>query len=206
MSAMNERLVPNGDAWRRFSRAAGLLLLLLLAFLGLEAALSRPASGPRTAQPMAESPGSRWWRTYFPPVPTAAHTSAVQVELAAANVLPQQSSGSLDGGSLTADAGVFLWGWAIDSRAGVPARGVLLLDNGRPIPLAVCLYRERPDVAAYFRNERLIPSGWNLFLPVAKLEGGEHVFEAFALLTDGKLGPLAGKVSLRIERPRHEGN
>lgn len=203
MSTMSERPAQGGEAWRRFGRPAAVLLLLLAAFLGLEAALSRPAGvRPHAAQPVAEAPpGSRWWRTRFPPVPTAAHTWAAQRDLSLADVLPKQSSGGLDGGTLTADAGVFLWGWAIDSRTGVPARGVLLLDNGRPIQPTVCISKERPDVATYFRNERLIPTGWNLFLPVAKLAEGEHVFEAFAILTDGKLGPLDGKVSLRIASP-----
>jgi hypothetical protein len=106
-----------------------------------------------------------------------------------ADVLPDLDCGSLDGAKLTADGAIFLWGWAYDPRTGAPARRVLLIDNGQPLP-PVQVFRERPDVAAAKGNPRLLPSGWNLRLPANGREGHKHLFRAFAILADGKLGRL----------------
>ena len=111
-------------------------------------------------------------------------------------VRPDLSCGSLDGAKPSPGAGVFVWGWAFDPRNGNPAAAVLLLANGRQVVPPIRVFLQRPDVAAEKGDRRLLPSGWNVWVPDGRLVGGPHDLEAFAVLGDGRLGPLLGKIRL----------
>lgn len=115
-------------------------------------------------------------------------------------VLSGLNCGSLDGAKLTEDGSVFLWGWAYDPRTGTPARAVILLDNERPLLPPIPVSRERPDVVAAKGKELLLTSGWNLRLPASWRMGREHVFHAYAVFGDGKLGPLGRRLTVGAPR------
>src|SRR5262249_17470202 len=104
--------------------------------------------------------------------------------------------GTLDGAKPTAEGGVFLWGWAYDPRVGTPAPAVLLLDNDQPVLPLIQVHLERPDVAAAKGKQLLLRSGWNLQLPASSRRSRVHVFRAYAVFGDGKLGRLGGKLTV----------
>jgi hypothetical protein len=119
------------------------------------------------------------------------------------SVLPGLICGSLDGATPMEDGSVFIWGWAYDPRSGVPASAVVLLDKGQRASPRISVSRERPDVAEVKRNPRLRTSGWNVRLPASPHR--EHVFTAYAVLADGKLGRLGGKLVVSDHAHREAG-
>ena len=129
----------------------------------------------------------------LPPLPESSAAATIP-PFDEASVLPSLSCGSLDGAKRDADGSLFLWGWAYDARRGEPAPEVIVVDRGRRVgsPLPVSL--ERPDVVATKGSSKLLRSGWNLRLPPGSAAAGEPVFEALALLADGKLCRLGGKL------------
>jgi hypothetical protein len=131
-----------------------------------------------------------------PPATAAKDGSPPDVKVESANVIADLACGVLDGGKLQKNGSVFLWGWAYDPRDYTPAVAVILVDNGRQLTPSVRVLLERPDVAAFKKNPQLLVSGWNVSLPASQLPGGQHVFEAFAILTDQKLGRLRGKITI----------
>jgi hypothetical protein len=139
-----------------------------------------------------------WWRTSFPPPAVALAAPLPPVHFDKAKVVPDLFCGSLDGAKLE-DGGVFLFGWAYDPGTGTPASAVIVLDSGRQVSPAVHVFRERPDVTEWMKSRLLGTSGWALWLPPSRLKPGKHVFEAYALFANGKLGRLVGEH--RIESP-----
>jgi hypothetical protein len=172
-----------------FATLAGLLRGIGLALLLL---------GPLLPAGRAAGAPAPWWRRSFPPAAIAIPEPRTPARIDPAQAVPELGCGSLDLATLDGN-GVFLFGWACDFRTGTPAPAVLVLDNGRPVSPPVHVFRERPDVAETMKNRRLSTSGWILWLPLARVSPGPHTFEAFALLSDGKLGRLPG--IRRIERP-----
>lgn len=182
-------------AWGLLIVASAVLLIGALVFRGVLGGRSPADPARRLA---AGEPVNPWWRTRFPPASVSSRYALPDVKFEREEVLPDLFCGNLDGVKQTGDAGVFVWGWAFDPRNQTPAKAVLLLDNGRQIAPPIGVFRERPDVAALKGDPRLLPSGWNVSVPLSKLTGGgPHVFEAFAVFEDHKLGPLGGKVSLQ---------
>jgi hypothetical protein len=173
------------------------LAVLLAGALALHGVLGDRSPAEPARRMAAGEPVNPWWRTRFPPASVNTRNALPDVKFERAKVLSDLSCGSLDGVKETGDGGVFVWGWAFDPRTLTPARAVLLLDNGRQIAPPIGVFRERPDVAALKGDLRLLPSGWNVSVPESSLTGGPHVFEAFAVFEDHKLGPLGGKISLQ---------
>lgn len=122
-----------------------------------------------------------------PQIPLQVELSA-QAELLQADVLPGVDYGSLDGAKLTDDGSVIVWGWAYDPRSDTPADAVILFDNGQPVLPPIKVSKERPDVAEVKGNPRLRTTGWYFQLSASPRRG--HVFQAYAVLADGKLGRL----------------
>jgi hypothetical protein len=189
----------------RHPRAALLALVAGVFLLGVLTGVALRDLGGRSAAEPAQKAGdpwkaTRWWRTRFPPASVTLPGAISDVRFNPADVLPGLTCGSLDGATLSEAAGAFLWGWAYDPRSNSPALAVILFDNGRQLPRPVHVFRERPDVAAAKGETRLVPSGWSVWLPPGTLPGGKHVFEAFALFEDHKLGQLGGKISVESRK------
>lgn len=189
---MDSREIKLTSRRRLRLRPLGVVLVVFLLGLFTGMYLQQVQSrSPRLAS--AGPPATPWWRTRFPPAAVASVSSLPEVKADPANTLPGSICGNLDGGTLAEDGSVFLWGWAYDPRTRLPALAVVLLDNGRELSPAVHVFRERPDVAAFKSDPKLLLSGWNLWLPPGTLAAGEHEFEALALFDDHKLGRLDGK-------------
>jgi hypothetical protein len=186
---------------QRHPRASLLALLSIVFLLGaLTGATIRGAGGRSSISPRPRKSGEQplatpWWRTRFPPASVDRPIPITDVKFDHANVLPDVACGSLDGAMLKPGAGAFVWGWAYDPRTKSPAVAVILLDNGRQLSPPIPVYRERPDVASTLHEPALMTSGWNVWLPAASLgDSREHVFEAFAVLADRKLGLVGRKI------------
>jgi 4-amino-4-deoxy-L-arabinose transferase-like glycosyltransferase len=162
-------------------RTAALAVAGTIAFLALAHACGKPQRTGTVDRPA-------------PPPAEAGAPGAAGPQYDAAKVLPHLACGRLDGAKPAEDGSVFLWGWAYDPRNGAPAKGVILLDNGRQVSPLIPLSRERPDVATATGNPSLRTTGWNFQLPPGPRRG--HAFEAFAVLEDGKLGILGGNLQL----------
>jgi 4-amino-4-deoxy-L-arabinose transferase-like glycosyltransferase len=128
------------------------------------------------------------------PAATKPAGSPSQLEANAADVLPGLICGSLDGATPMDGGGVFVWGWAYDPRTATPASAVILLDNGQRVSPPISVSQERPDVADAKANPRLRASGWNFRSPATVRR--DHLFEAYAVLADGKLGRLGGRLAV----------
>jgi hypothetical protein len=157
-----------------------------------------PSPVPLMAGPARVAPAQSWWRTSFPPPAVALFAPLPPLRVEPAKRVPGLSCGSLDSAKLL-DGGVFLTGWAYDPRTGAPARAVILFDNGQQVSPAIHVFQERPDVAEWGKSRRLAATGWSLWLPPNRVNPGKHVFEAYALLADGRFGQLAETRS--VERP-----
>jgi hypothetical protein len=78
-------------------------------------------------------------------------------------------------------------GWAWDLAANRRPSGVMFLDEVRVIRGFAVFTRDREDVAASFRNGRMVSSGWFGFT-----RQGDPPYRAYALLSDGRsLCPLS---------------
>lgn len=112
----------------------------------------------------------------------------------AARLVDGLQCGSLDGAVLDELGRVFVWGWAFDTRAGEPAKGVVVVVDGEPLDLEVEVVKERPDVAKFFDDTRRMVTGWSVLIPEGTLSVGEHHVQAYAIFADGKMGRLATEV------------
>lgn len=90
-------------------------------------------------------------------------------------------------------------GWAVNQKLGQPAAFVLLVDGrtGQTVGKAP-MTEERPDVAAQFRNDRLVRSGWRVEAKLDKLASGLCPLTAYAQDASGKAYPLKGAAQVRI--------
>jgi hypothetical protein len=66
-------------------------------------------------------------------------------------------------------------GWALDVRAGAPARDVLVTLDGRTVRARAGI--ARPDVARYFHDDALLPSGFRAALDCTACAPGAHTIE-----------------------------
>ncbi len=110
---------------------------------------------------------------------------------------PEECSGSFEGLKLPEDGSgqkgtVFGWGW-LDSESRGVATVVIGDDRGVIVGLAHGMAR-RPDLAAYFRNPKMLATGWSGYFHA---EPTSRIITAWAVLPDGQtLCPL-GQVVLR---------
>jgi hypothetical protein len=119
-------------------------------------------------------------------------------------VVPSITCGSLDGAKLDETGGLYIWGWAYDSRTKTPAHGVILMHNGEQIARQIPLGAPRPDVAEYFDAPALAHSGWNLRLPPSALSEGENQLAAYALLDNDEICviPDEGRALVVVEKKK----
>jgi hypothetical protein len=109
----------------------------------------------------------------------------------------QECSGSFEGLQPVEDTAkqkgtVFGWCWLRNESRG-PATIVLADDRDAIVGLAQGMER-RPDIAAYFRNPKMLATGWSGYVHA---EPTSRVITAYAVLPDGKtLCPL-GRVGVR---------
>ena len=106
--------------------------------------------------------------------------------------------GSFDGAKRDESGAVSIWGWAFDPRSLAPARSVVVLLNQRQISIRVPVCSPRPDVASFLENPALCETGWSLSVPSRLLAEGTNVFEAYAVLEDGRLGLLSGAQGQKV--------
>lgn len=81
-------------------------------------------------------------------------------------------------------------GWAADVQAGNLAKALLIVCDGKQMPLTLKKFESRRDVAKFFRNGNLEQSGWEVILPASSLGIGKHKVEFYAVLTDYTFAPL----------------
>ena len=115
------------------------------------------------------------------------------VKFAHDKVVPDLVCGRIDGAAPDPDGGVGVWGWAYDPRTNGSAPAVVLLLNKRQIPAQIPVDKERQDVAAYLGIE-LTAAGWGHRVTASRLSKWGTVFEAYAVLEDGRFGRLESKV------------
>ncbi len=124
--------------------------------------------------------------------------AARQLRLTAGDVVPDLTCGRLDGARPDPDGGVAVWGWAYDPRSGEPVRAVILLLNKQQLPVQISVGEERRDVADYLGDPGLERVGWSYHVRPRSLSRWEIVFEAYALLGDGRFGKLGSDSGDRI--------
>ncbi len=113
-------------------------------------------------------------------------------------LVPDLICGSLDNAKLDQDGGAAVWGWAYDPRTNRPVSAIALLLNQVQIPVRITVSNDRPDVAAFLEDPTLVTTGWSYYVPPRLLDSGSIVFEAYALLEDGRFGRLPGENGARV--------
>jgi len=92
-------------------------------------------------------------------------------------------------------------GWAQDPYKKIPAKGVVILSDGKQLSVSPQIGFERQDVAKALKNDGLLKSGWHTSFKASLLGMGRHKLEFYAALNDGTFAPLIyrGKTSYEIE-------
>jgi hypothetical protein len=92
-------------------------------------------------------------------------------------------------------------GWAYDPQKILPAKGVIIIANDKPLPISPQMGFKREDVAKAYRNDNLINSGWDTSIYATLLGKGKHRLEFYAVLKDDTFAPLEyrGKTYCEIE-------
>lgn len=92
-----------------------------------------------------------------------------------------------------------LAGWVADLANKAPAQAACLVVDGRLDPRAAALYGiGRMDVAAAFHADGLVPTGFNLTLPVADLRRGSHRVGVAVVLASGQTAMLPSGWTVRV--------
>lgn len=81
-------------------------------------------------------------------------------------------------------------GWAIDPQHGVPAKGILILANGQPLPYLFSITTDRPDVVKALNNRGILQCGWDIHLPGSIIGTGKHQLSFYAVLGNQQFAPL----------------
>jgi hypothetical protein len=80
-------------------------------------------------------------------------------------------------------------GWAFDSRSKKPGSKVILMIGERQF---VCDYgTEREDLAKAFNNTAVIPSGWQVEVPIQSISSGRYPLKVALITADGKYYQLS---------------
>jgi|SRR5208283_1257839 len=82
------------------------------------------------------------------------------------------------------------YGWAADLQAGNAANKLVVVCDGRQVPVTPEMTESRPDVAKYFRNNSLEKTGWEVTMPASLLGIGKHRLVFYAVLSDNTFAPL----------------
>lgn len=82
------------------------------------------------------------------------------------------------------------FGWAADLQAGNPAKDLVVVCDGKQVPVIPKISSSRPDVAKNFHNDNFENTGWEVVIPASSLGTGRHKLEFYALLTDNTYAPL----------------
>ena len=95
---------------------------------------------------------------------------------------------------VTLDTKIHIGGWAADLQKTTPARVVVIVVDGKQIPVFIHMGAvNREDVAKAFKSDNLVKTGWDVKLNASILGKGKHKLEFYALLGDDKFAPLVYK-------------
>jgi hypothetical protein len=90
-------------------------------------------------------------------------------------------------------------GWVADLPNKTPAQAACLVIDGKLDPHASALYGiARPDVAASFHGDALVPTGFSLTLPVSNLRRGLHRVSVAVVLASGETDAISSGFSVRV--------
>jgi hypothetical protein len=94
---------------------------------------------------------------------------------------------------------IALGGWVADLPNKTPALAACLVIDGKLEPRAFALYGiGRPDVAASLHGDGLLPTGFNLTLPVSDLRRGFHRVSVAVVLASGETDSIPSGFSVRV--------
>jgi hypothetical protein len=82
------------------------------------------------------------------------------------------------------------WGWAADIQGGTTVKELVVLVDGKQIPVAYQMAVSRPDVAEVYKCAAFEKSGWSSSIPASSLGKGKHKIEFYAVLSDKTLAAL----------------
>lgn len=98
---------------------------------------------------------------------------------------PQHNFGFFDDAKVI-DHHISAYGWARNAFTGEPAKEVFIVDENKKILAHIRVLLDRPDVANYFKDSRMMRSGWYTSFDMANLNPGKHVLRAYVFLRDEK--------------------
>ena len=81
-------------------------------------------------------------------------------------------------------------GWAYDPQQKVPSKTVVIVTEGKPLPILPKMEVERKDVAQVLNTEASVKWGWDTTFKADFLGKGKHRLEFYALLENGTFVPL----------------
>lgn len=93
---------------------------------------------------------------------------------------------------------LYFLGWAISADRRSLAQSLCLIVDGKPMLASIDYGSQRPDVAAVFRDDALLRSGYLIELPGSILHAGNHRFEVVVESADGSRALIAKELRLEL--------
>jgi len=99
----------------------------------------------------------------------------------------------------TLDSNIHMSGWAADLENMVPAESVVLVSNGKRLPVSPLMKLHREDVAQAYSRPILTLTGWEVTFNASILGKGRHRLEFYAKLKKNQLKRLLYKTKKYFE-------
>ena len=87
---------------------------------------------------------------------------------------------------------ILVGGWAVDPETRMPVKKLMVVHEGRASQLFISQQVPRPDIARKHGTEAALKSQWSMVLDTSTWAPGNHSFEIYAVLKEGRLGRLGG--------------